>query len=101
MDRLVIAPIEGGYELVEEFRYKDIVVPKGFRTDGLTIKIRLLYMFIGKYDPRCIEAAVVHDYLCELEQYELADEVFEEMLPEIWQKPYMVRAVKLYHKIKY
>lgn len=96
-----ISPVDGGYELIRDFEYKDIVVPKGFVTNGIDLKTRVLSLFINKYDPITIEAVVVHDYLCELEQYAKADLYFQELLPNIWQKPFMLFLVKIYHKFKY
>lgn len=96
-----LSPIGRKYKLIEDFKYKGITVPEGFETDGATMKVRLLYSAINKFDPRIIEAVVMHDYLCEKEYYKLADYLFEDMLPNIWQKKYMVFAVKVYHKLKY
>lgn len=87
------------FRTFQEYTYKDVTVPKDFPTDGITGKFRIVYLFIAKYDPRVIEAVVVHDYLCELEEYDKADRYFKEMLPDIWQKKYMISAVKRYHDI--
>ena len=97
---LKITPKHKKYELLEEFEYKGVKVPKGFTTDGATMKLKILHIFMNKFDPRIIEACVIHDYLCEKEQYTLADKYFEELLPKIWQTKYMVMAVKFWHKIK-
>ena len=87
--------------LTADFNYKDVTIPKGFTTDGLTYKIRLLGVIINKFDPRYITAAIVHDYLCELESYAKADQYFEELLPTGWKSAMMVKGVKLYHRIRY
>lgn len=101
MGKLLLTPFKRGYHVIGGLDYKDISVPDKFFTDGITAKkIKLVYLFINKFDPRVIEAVVVHDYLCELGEYEKADRYFEEMLPDIWQKWWMVRAVKRYHDIK-
>ena len=38
--------------------YKGVTVPAGYRSDGLT-------KLVNKYQPRCLRAALVHDYICE------------------------------------
>lgn len=101
MNKLFLTPSKNGYLVDGGFQYKDVEVPHNFFTDGITVKkIRLVYLFINKFDPRVMEAVVIHDYLCEQEEYEKADRYFEEMLPNIWQKPFMVKAVKKYHDIR-
>jgi len=97
----MIEPKGSIYITTRELKYRDVVVPVGTPTDGLTLKIRFLHLFISKYDPRVIEAVIMHDYLCEKELYAKADKYFEEMLPDIWQKKPMVAMVKIYHKLKY
>ena len=42
--KTMIKPKSNVYELTDNFTYKDVVVPKGFTTDGVTVKIRFLYM---------------------------------------------------------
>ncbi len=98
---LILRPSNDRYEVVGGYKYRDIFVPDRFKTDGISAKIRLLYLFVNKYDPRVIEAVVVHDYLCEMEEYAKADRYFKELLPNIWQKKYMVGLVKMYHKYEY
>lgn len=91
----------GTFVLLEEYSYKDVVVPVDFETNGMDLKFQAFSLFVHRYDPRCLEAVIVHDYLCELEEYEKADEYFEELLPEIWQKKFMIFFVKMYHSVKY
>lgn len=97
----MLKPNGNKYELTKELVYKECVVPIGFKTDGLSYKLRLLALFVNKFDPRYVVAAIVHDYLCEQELYEIADLYFEELLPEDWRKSIMVKAVKFYHRSKY
>ena len=89
------------YVLAEEYTYKDLVIPVGTPTDGISYKFRVVALFINKYDPRYIEAVMVHDYLCELEQYKKADKYFEELLPNDALSKVMVSSVKTYHKLRY
>lgn len=87
------------YEVVGGYVYKDVHVPSGYETDGVSYKFRLIGLFIDKFDPRFMEAVVVHDYLTDLGEWEKGNKYFEELLPEQSKKSLMVRAVNLYHKI--
>ena len=53
-------------------------------------------MFINKFDPRYITAAIVHDYLVEQDEWGLANKYFEELLPNDFRSKCMVLAVKIY-----
>ena len=88
---------------VEEYKYKDIVVPPGDKTNGSNIP-RMLWSWIPPFKPKYSPAYLVHDYLCDLEEYKKADEYFEEILYNIEKTittKAMVYAVKIYHRIRY
>lgn len=97
----MLEPYGSKYRLTKDYEYKDVVVPRGFVTDGVTYKLRLVALVIDRFSPEYIEAVIVHDYLCELEMYEKADQYFEELLPKGWKSKLMVLAVKIYHDIMY
>lgn len=99
---MVLKPHYSTYVLAEDFMYKDITVPAGFPTDGLTYKFRFIGIFLNKFDPRFIEAAVLHDYMCMymIDRIDDANQYFEELLPECWEKPLMVKAVNKYWELK-
>lgn len=90
--------------LLEEYTYKDVTVPMGFLTNGSNIP-RLLWSIIPPFKPLYSPAYLVHDYLCKLEQYELADKYFEELLymadGENVVTKSMVIAVRVYHRLRY
>lgn len=90
------------YETTEDLVFEDVIVPKGFITDGISYKLRIIGLILNKYDPRFIEACIFHDYLTRYDDsdWNKANEVFEKKLPECWQKPLMVTAVKLYGEFK-
>jgi len=91
------------FELLESWQCKNVKVPKGFVTDGATIP-RIFWSFIPPFKPKFLPAIIIHDYLCDKEMYKLADDLFEEVLFDIeisWKTKAMVKAVRLYHKIKY
>ena len=94
--------------LNKPFVYKDITVPEGFVSDGITMPkyLRpLLSMFsVSRFKPSYLPAVVIHDYLCDLEMYEKADKYFEEILYSVEKTVVtksMVLAVKEYHKFRY
>lgn len=52
-----------GYKVVlEEYRYKDIIIPEGFVFDGASIPKWLRWKF-DPFDERWIIAACIHDWL--------------------------------------
>lgn len=69
------------YRLLETYKYKDIIVPKGFVTDGASVP----RLFWGIMPPvhRYFLAAVVHDYLLYTgHNRRSADRVFGDALKE-------------------
>ena len=91
------------FVLLEEYVYNCIVIPKGYKTNGANVP-RILYFFVPPFKPKYLPAVIIHDYLCDEEQYKLADTLFEEKLLEIENSittRAMVASVKLYHRFKY
>lgn len=85
------------------FNGKKIVVPKGYKTNGANIP-RIFWWFIPPFKPKNLPAVIFHDYLCDLEEYKLADDIFEDILIKIdntTKHKIMVKAVRLYHKVRY
>jgi hypothetical protein len=70
------------YILEEVFAYGVHSVPTGYKTNGADIP-RAFWWFVPPFKPKYLPAVIMHDYLCDLKEYELADNVFEEMLLEI------------------
>jgi pentatricopeptide repeat protein len=96
----MLKPAGNKYELVDDYMYKDTVVPAGYKTDGISYKLRLVALFINRFDPRYIEAAIVHDWLTDHGDWEKANKYFEEMLVDDWRKKLMVTGVKAYARLK-
>lgn len=91
------------FELAEHWQCKNVRVPKGFITDGATIP-RVFWWIIPPFKPKFLPAIIIHDYLCDKEKYQLADELFEITLFAIEKSivtKTMVKSVRIYHKIKY
>lgn len=97
---LILSPSGSKYTLVQDYHYKDVLIPANFTTDGISYKLRFLGLFINRFDPRYIEAAVVHDYLTDLGEWEKGNKYFEELLPHGIKAKFMVMGVKIYKEIK-
>lgn len=101
---ITVSPTDdNNYILAKELIYKDTLVPKGYKTNGANIP-RILWPLVPPFKPKYLPAVIVHDYLCDIEDYIKADQYFKEILKEI-EDTYitrtMVTAVKLYHRIRY
>jgi hypothetical protein len=95
--------IDNKQVLLEDYTYRDITVPKGFRTNGSNVP-RTLWGVVPPFKPLYSPAYVIHDYLCELEDYELADKYFKELLWNVDRgivTSAMVLTVNVYHSIRY
>jgi len=103
-ETLIISPTtDNKYIVREEYQYKDVTVPKGYKTNGANIP-RIFWSIIPPFKPKFIPAIVIHDYLCDEEEYELADKYLRELLyafKDSFITHSMVHIVKLYHKIRY
>lgn len=102
---IVVQPLKGRkYKIVEPIQYKDVIVPSGYMTNGADIP----RVFWWLYEPNCsdfLPAVILHDYLCDKEEYKKADRYFAEALELLEVRAIdrflLINAVKLYHKIKY
>lgn len=92
------------FELVEEYRYKGILVNVGYKTNGADIP-RIFWSIFPPNSPEYLSAIIVHDYLCDKSSYKLADAVLKTMMSELgvakWKVYAFYFACRLYHKIKY
>ena len=90
--------------LDENYLVNGTLIPKGTVSDGLTLKARTLRVIVSRYSPKFMPFFFLHDYLCELELYERADEEGEEILFEIEDSirtRAMMSIIKLYHRLRY
>lgn len=98
------------FELVENYTYKDFIVPKGYITDGASVP-RIFWNILPPNKAEYLSAAIVHDYLTDLATekksitFKLADNTFKEMLVELGVKKREVfllyTGVRLYHLLRY
>ncbi len=100
-----VSPLAGDkYEILEDIIYKDIVIPKGYKTNGADIP-RAFWSYMPPNKSDILPAVIVHDFLCDLEQYEKADKYFEEVLILLGIRGFdlfvLTKSVRVYHKVKY
>lgn len=91
------------YVLLKDFEAHGVVVPAGYETNGADVP-QAFWWVIPPFKPKYMHSIVVHDYLCDLSEYVLADEIFEKMLFEVeisFKTKAMVFFVKIYHNVKY
>ena len=92
------------FKLLDDLSFKDVVVPKGYKTNGADIP-RLFWSIYPPNRSDFLPAVIIHDYLCDKGEYRKADDLFEECLKELGVKRFdvvvLVGAVRLYHKLRY
>ena len=98
-----VQPLKGRkYKLLLPIIYRDVMVPIGYKTNGADIP-RVFWSFCPPNTSDILPAVIVHDYLCYLEEYQKADDYFEEILTILRIKPWkitiLVGAVRLYHSL--
>ena len=90
--------------LLEDYIVDDtLTLPKGYISNGANIP-RCFWSIIPPFKPKYLPAVIVHDYLCDLEEYSKADYYFETILfiiDKCVETKAMVESVKTYHKLKY
>jgi len=92
------------YIVYADYNIEGYTIPKGFSTDGFTLKTRLLRLVVDKYQPKFAPFFVLHDYLCSIDKYKEADKAGSEVLFDIeysFRTRAMMRLISLYHRIKY
>lgn len=109
MKRVVLTPFDKHrFKVVEDYRYKNILIPAGFVTNGANIP-RIFWSMFPPNKPEYLCASVVHDYLCEQTNKEdellKADEVLCEMMLKLgcskFKSYLFMYACKLYHIVRY
>jgi len=92
------------FKLLEDFTYKDVVVPKDYETNGADVP-RIFWSIFPPNRTDYLPAVILHDFLCDKAEYKRADDIFEECLKELGVKRFdvvvLVGAVRFYHKLKY
>ena len=102
---LKISPTgKNSYIVLEDFKYDNIIVPKGYKTNGADIP-RFFWSIYSPFKPEFLPAVVLHDYLCDQKQYVLADAIFKKCLNDLNIKKHTIfilhKSVVSYHIIRY
>jgi len=102
---VVLQPLrEHKFKLIKDLKYKDVIIKKGFRTDGASVP-RIFWFLFPPNRTDYLPCAIIHDYLCDKEEYKKADKCFKQCLEELkvdkFSRTLMYWAVRIYHKIKY
>ncbi len=100
---IVVATAQNTFVLDVAYQVKNVRIPANYESNGANIP-RIFWVFIPPNKPKYQAAIFLHDFLCDEEKYALADRLFEEVLFEIeisWRTKIMVKAVRLYHSIRY
>ncbi|AQW80800.1 putative DUF1353 domain protein [Campylobacter pinnipediorum subsp. pinnipediorum] len=104
------------FELVEDFIFDGVKIPKGYKTNGANIP-RILWCFFPPNSPEYLSAIVVHDYLCDVADstikddtlknvsFKYADDMFLKALLELkvnkFKSKLFYYSCRFYHKFKY
>ena len=97
---------QGTFKILEDFYPfvdKSIKIPANYVTNGANIP-RPFWVVIPPFYPKYLNAVVVHDYFCDLEDYANADAYFKLLLLHVednYKTRSMIFSVRAYHKIKY
>lgn len=100
-DVKVIPLSKDRFVVCEDIVFKDILIPKGYITNGADIP-RVFWSIYPPNKSDFLPAVIVHDFLCDKEEYKKADDYFEECLEvlgiEKLDKYLLVKSVRIYHK---
>jgi len=92
------------FKLIASLRFRGVVVPKGYRTDGASVP-RLFWWLFPPNRTDYLPCAIIHDYLCDMGRFKEADEMFRACLEELrvdwFSRTVMYLAVRIYHLIRY
>lgn len=98
---VIVHPVTDGWVVVKPIAYRNITIEIGYYSNGANIP-RILWVLIPPNNPDVFPAVMVHDYLCDKEQYVKADRYFEEILissdVKKWKRKMIVAGVKFYTK---
>lgn len=111
VNRPILKPVgKYQFELVENYRYRDIVIPKGYITDGASVP-RIFWSIFPPNKAEYLSAAIVHDYLTDIViekksiTFRSVDNTFKEMLIDLNVNKIEVKvlywSVRLYHLLRY
>ncbi|OPA77246.1 DUF1353 domain-containing protein [Campylobacter pinnipediorum] len=117
LNRVIVKPFgKDKFEVVEDFIFESIKVPKGYKSNGANVP-RLLWSIFPPNSPEYLSATILHDYLCDVADstvkdnilknvnFKYADDMLLKALLTLSVNKFKSRlfyfSCRLYHKIKY
>jgi len=103
-DKIVLSPLQGHrYKIIKKIKYKDVVVPAGYITNGADIP-RIFWSIFPPNRSDYLPAVIIHDYLCDMGEYKKADQYFIKTMKDLKIDKntifIMGKSVQFYHFIK-
>ena len=100
-----ISPLPNNrYLLLEDFKYKDVIVPKGYITNGADVP-RILWSIWPPNKSDYMPAVVLHDWLVDKRDFVRCHAYFKELMKDLEINKYTIwifyNSTKLYLKFKY
>ncbi|AQW87100.1 putative protein (DUF1353 domain) [Campylobacter pinnipediorum subsp. caledonicus] len=117
LNRVIVKPFgKDKFEVVEDFIFEGIKVPKGYKSNGANVP-RLLWPIFPPNSPEYLSATILHDYLCDVADstikydtlknvsFKYADDMLLKTLLSLgvgkFKSKLFYYSCRLYHKIKY
>ncbi|AQW82989.1 DUF1353 domain-containing protein [Campylobacter pinnipediorum] len=117
LNRVIVKPFgKDKFEVVEDFIFESIKVPKGYKSNGANVP-RLLWSIFPPNSPEYLSATILHDYLCDVADSTIKDNILKNVnfkyADDMLLKALLTLSVnkfksrlfyfscRLYHKIKY
>lgn len=100
----VVATPNNKFVLVEPYQVRNIKIPNGYESDGLSLRFRLFRLIVSRYSPKFMPFFFIHDYLCSKKRFNLANDIGEEVLFDIersFRTKAMMFLIRKYHRIKH
>ena len=91
-------------KVLKSFAFNGVTVPSGFISDGASVP-RIFWSIFPPNRTDYLPCAILHDYLCDLEEYRVADEYFKDCLEclkvDRFSRAILYLSVRFYHKLRY
>jgi len=92
------------FKVAKPFAFRDIRIPKDFVTDVASVP-RVFWSLLPQNHTDYLPCAILHDYLCDKDNYKKADKHFKECLECLnvskFTRYIMYYAVRIYYIIRY
>ncbi|AQW81364.1 putative DUF1353 domain protein [Campylobacter pinnipediorum subsp. pinnipediorum] len=77
LNRVIVKPFgKDKFEVVEDFIFESIKVPKGYKSNGANVP-RLLWSIFPPNSPEYLSATILHDYLCDVADSTVKDNILK------------------------